>query len=174
MSKKRFVNSAYSQAFTAWFSDYERERLAQKKRKGARLVGFAAPPAAPECIALVIDQVGLLNALRTLGVHRSTVARWLSGKSVIPKASWLLLVLMAEGRLPGMSEDWRDFRFVGDTLYQIGTRISYTAREIAGWPYQIQHAQALARRIVQLEKEKAHLLQVGYFEAANDPLICSG
>lgn len=75
--------------------------------------------------------------------------------------------------MPGMSEDWRDFRFVGDTLYQIGTRISYTAREIAGWPYQMAHARALARRITELEKEKAHLLKVGDFEAANDPLMRS-
>lgn len=174
MSQKRFVKPAYSQAFTAWFSDYERERLLQKKRKGASLANFKAPPASPESIAQVLDQVGIRNALQTLGVHRSTVARWLAGSSVIPKSSWLLLVLMAEGRLPGMSEDWRDFRFVGDTLYQIGTRISYTAREIAGWPYQLQHARALARRILELEKEKAHLLKVGYFEAANDPLMRSG
>ena len=40
MIEKRFVKSAYSQAFTAWFSEYERERRHQKKRKGARLVGF--------------------------------------------------------------------------------------------------------------------------------------
>lgn len=70
-----------------------------------------------------------------------------------------------------MSEDWRDFRFVGDTLYQIGTRVSYSAREIAGWPFQLQHSRALSRRVLELEKEKAHLLKVGYFEAANDPLI---
>lgn len=101
---KRFVKPAYSQAFTAWFSDYERERLLQKKRKGASLANFKAPPASPESIAQVLDQVGIRNALQTLGVHRSTVAR----------------------------------------------------------------------RILELEKEKAHLLKVGYFEAANDPLMRSG
>lgn len=122
----------------------------------------------------MLDQIGVRKAMATLGVHRSTVARWLAGKSVMPRPSWLLLVIMAEGRLPGMSEDWRDFRFVGDTLHQIGTRNAYTAREIAGWPYQLAHAEALARRILVLEKEKAHLLRVGYFEAANDPLLCIG
>ncbi|AXS79851.1 hypothetical protein HYN24_07375 [Dechloromonas sp. HYN0024] len=119
----------------------------------------------------MLEQIGVKKALATLGVHRSTIARWLAGKAVIPRPSWLLLVLMAEGRLPGMSEDWRDFRFDGDTLCQIGTRIHYTAREIAGWPYQLEHSRALARRVVALEKEKAHLLKVGYFEAANDALI---
>lgn len=173
MNKKRIVNSAFSAAFSAWFSEYERERRHQKKRKGARLIGFPEPPTNPEDIARVIDQIGAAKAIQTLGVHRSTIARWLAGRSVIPRASWLLLVLLAEGRLPGMSEDWRDFRFDGDTLYQIGTRIQYTAREIAGWPFQIAHQRALERRILELEKEKAHLLRVGHFEAANDPLVMS-
>jgi hypothetical protein len=165
--------TAFSTAYAAWFSDYERERLKKHKRKGSRLIGFPDPPASPEAIALALDQIGTHHAMQTLGVHRCTIARWLAGSSVIPRPSWLLLVLMAEGRLPGMSEDWRDFRFDGDRLYQIGTRVSYSAREIAGWPFQLQHARALAKRISDLEKEKAHLLKVGYFEAANDPLICA-
>lgn len=168
--QKNISESVYSAAYRAWFSEYERERLNQKKRKGARLTGFPEPPANPEAIAHVVDQIGTRKALETLGVHRCTLARWLAGRAVIPRASWLLLVLMAEGRLPGMSDDWRDFRFEGDTLHQIGTRVSYTAREIAGWPMQVQHSQALSRRIAQLEKEKAQLLRLGNFEAVNDPL----
>lgn len=168
--QKKIVTSAYSEAYRAWFSDYEAERRRQRKRKGAALVGFPAPPTAPEDIAAIVDQVGTRTALQALGVHRSTLARWLAGRSVIPRPAWLLLVLLAQGRLPGMSEDWRDFRFVGDRLYLVGSALSWSAREIAGWPYQIAHAEALQRRIVQLEKEKAHLLRVGHFKAANDPL----
>lgn len=174
MKQKKIVNSAFSQAYSRWFSEYERERLHRKKRKGSALIGFPEPPASPQSIANVIDQIGTKKALNILGVHRSTMARWLAGSAVIPRASWLLLVMMAEGRLPGMSEDWLDWRFEGDMLCQIGTNAHYTAREIAGWPFQIQHSQALSRRIQALEKEKAHLLRVGYFDAANDPLISVG
>jgi len=171
--KKEFIGkTAYSKAYAAWFSSYERERKKQKKRGGANLLGFPDPPTNPETIAQMIDQIGIKKVLSVLGVHRCTVARWLSGHSVAPRPCVLLLVLMAEGRLPGMSEDWRDFRFVGDTLHQIGTRMSYTAREIAGWHYQIAHARALADRIEELKKQNAHLLRVGDFQAANDPLIC--
>lgn len=171
MSEKKIVKSSFERAFSAWFAGYELERRQQKKRKGARLVGFPEPPASPENIARTLDQIGVNKAMGVLGVHRSTIARWLAGRSVIPRPSWLLLVLMAEGRLPGMSEDWRDFRFVGDALCQIGTRNAYTAREIAGWPYQKAHAEALARRVAQLEKENAQLLRLGDFGAANDPLV---
>jgi len=164
--------TAYSAAYSAWFSDYERERKRRKKRSGATLDGFPAPPANPESIAQTIDQIGTRRVLDVLQVHRSTVARWLAGTAVMPRSSWLLLTLLAEGRLPGMSDDWRQFRFDGDRLCIVGTNQSYTAREIAGWPYQLAHARALARQIAQLEKEKAHLLRVGYFEAANDPLTC--
>jgi len=169
MSKK-IVTSAYSEAYRVWFSDYERERRRQKKRKGSSLVDWPAPPTHPEDIARVVDQIGTRDALSALGVHRSTLARWLAGRSVIPRPAWLLLVLLADGRLPGMSEDWRDFRFVGDRLHQIGTRTSYTAREIAGWHYQVAHAQALARRIAELEKQNAQLLRIGDFQAANDAI----
>lgn len=171
MTGKKIVKSAFSQAYSAWFSEYEHERRHQKKRKGARLIGFPEPPTSPEAVALVLDQVGIRKALVVLGVHRSTVARWLAGRSVIPRSSWLLLVMLAEGRLPGMSDDWLDFRFEGNTLCQVGTNARYTAREIAGWPFILEHARALERRIVQLEKEKAHLLRVGDFKAANDPLV---
>lgn len=171
--EKKIVTTAFSEAYRAWFSDYERERRRQKKRKGARLDDFPAPPTAPDDVARMVDQIGTRKALQALGVHRSTLARWLAGRSVIPRPAWLLLVLLAEGRLPGMGDDWRDFRFVGDRLCLVGTRTGYTAREIAGWPYQEAHAAALARRIVQLEKEKAHLLRVGHFDAANDPLIAT-
>lgn len=168
--QKNISSSAFSEAYSAWFSEYERERRVQKKRRGARLVDFMEPPAHPEAIAQIIDRLGTARVLKTLGVHRSTVARWLAGRSVIPRASWLLLVLMADGRLPGMSADWSQFLFDGDRLHLVGTRYSYSAREIAGWQYQQAHAESLARRVVELEKKTAYLLKVGRFEAANDAL----
>lgn len=165
--------TAFSQAYAAWFSEYERARRTDGKRSGSRLADFPAPPSAPEEISQAIDAIGRRKALAALGVHRSTLGRWLSGKTVIPRAAWLLLALWSQGRLPDMSEDWRSFRFDGDRLHLVGTRLSYSAREIAGWQYQTAHAQALERRILALEKQNAHLLRVGEFGAANDPVICA-
>lgn len=162
--------TAYQVAYQRWFARHEVERLRQKKRKGATLADFPGPPTCPEDIAKAVDTIGPRRVLAALEIHRSTLARWLSGDSVIPRPAWLVLVMMAEGRLPGMSDDWRDFRFDGDTLALVGTRHAWTAREIAGWPYQLAHAEALADRIKQLEKEKAYLMRVGRFDAANDAI----
>lgn len=174
MDQKNRGTTAYQRAYRAWFEDHEAERLRRHKRKGSKLTDFPGPPTCPEDIAKAVDAIGPRRVLAALEIHRSTLARWLSGDSVIPRPAWLVLVMMAEGRLPGMSADWRGFRFDGDTLQIVGTRYAWTAREIAGWPYQLQHARALADRIRQLEKEKAHLLKTGHFEAANDPLISNG
>lgn len=171
MTTKFIEKNAYGRAYAAWFSEYERERKKQKKRCGAHLSDFPAEPTNPEYIAQAIDTIGSRRVIKELGVHRSTVARWLSGQCVIPRPCWLLLVIMAEGRLPGMSTDWQQWRFDGDRLSLVGTRQSYTAREIAGWPYQLAYADALSRQISSLEAKIQYLLRVGDFEAQNDALM---
>lgn len=173
LTKEFITETAFQRAYKAWFSEYDRERRRQKKRPGARLADFPSPPTCPEDIAAAVDTIGKSRTLAVLGVHRSTLARWLAGTQAIPRPSWLLLVLLAEGRLPGMSDDWRDFAFIGDRLTMPGTRLSLSAREIAGWRYQQQHAAALARRVADLEKQNAQLLRLGVFESANDPIICA-
>lgn len=166
--------TAYSRAYRAWFSGYEHERRRQKKRPGANLRDYPDPPTNPAEIAAAVDTIGQPTVLKVLQIHRSTLARWLAGTSVIPRPTWLLLALMAEGRLPGMSDDWRDWRFDGDRLCLAGTRIAYTARELAGLQYQVAHAAAMSRRVIDLEKQTAYLLRVGRFDCANDPLIAVG
>lgn len=69
-----------------------------------------------------------------------------------------------------MSEDWRDWRFDGDRLQLVGTRLSYSAREIAGWQYQVAHAKALVNRVEELEAQQDYLLRIGNFDAANDAI----
>lgn len=174
MIAKFIGQTAYSAAYAAWFSDYTAERRRQKKRNGAALADFPGPPTSPEDIAQAVEAIGARRVLAILGIHRATLARWLSGACVIPRPSWLLLVVMAQGRLPGMSDDWKQFHFDGDRLALTGSRVSYSAREIAGWQYQTAHAQALARRVSELEKQNAHLLRVGDFKAANDPVMTAG
>lgn len=170
MKKEIMKETTYQKAYKRWFASYELERRQQRKRQGAPLTGFGSPPASPASIAELVDRIGARSVISMLNVHRSTLARWLSGECVIPRSAWLVLVLIAEGRLPGMSEDWREWRFEGDRLYLIGTRTSYSARELAGWPYQLAHSEALARRVNELERERDYLLRIGDFEAANDAI----
>lgn len=170
---KEFINqTGHQRAYARWFSDYERERLRQKKRKGARLDDFPEPPASPEAITQALDRIGRRRFCGIVQAHRSTLARWESGASVMARSTWLLLVLLDEGRLPGMSTDWSGWRFDGDRLHLAGTRLSFSARELAGIPYQQQHAQALSRQVAALQKQNAQLLRLGVFDCANDPLIC--
>lgn len=167
-------DTPFGRAFRAWFSDYERQRLRQKKRRGAILDDFPPPPTHPEEVRAQVEKIGRQRVLTVLGIHRATLGRWCRGDAVIPRPAWLLLVLMAEGRLPGMSDDWSQFRFDGDRLHIIGTRHSYTALEIAGFCYQQAHAAALSRRVATLEGQIAHLLNIGHFDAANDPIARAG
>ena len=171
MTEKKIQKSAFQRAYSAWFSDYERARRASGRRKGAKISDFPAPPTSPDDVAHYVDIIGTAKVISTFGIHRTTLTRWMNGSAVIPRPAWLLLVLMAEGRLPSMSSDWRQFRFDGDRLHIIGTRFSYTAMEIAGWQYQQAHSEALARRVADLEKKTAYLARVGRFYAANDALM---
>lgn len=170
--KKEFIEkTAYQRAHQAWFSEYERARRKTRSRPCAKVPGLPPPPANPSEISAALDAYGRRQFMAIIGVHRSTLARWECGASVMPRSAWLLLVLLNEGRLPGMSEDWRDFRFDGDRLHLVGSRLSYSAREIAGWPYQMAHAAALASEIERLKKQTAYLLRVGRFDCDNDASI---
>jgi len=170
MQQKKSEINAFQRAFSAWFSDYERTRRLSGRRCGSQIPDFPAPPSSPDDVLALVEIIGQRKVLKVFGIHRTTLRRWLTGAAVIPRPAWLLLVLVAEGRLPGMSTDWAQFRFDGDRLHVIGTRFSYTALEIMGWQYHQAHAAALARRVVELEKKTAYLLRLGRFEASNDAL----
>ncbi|SKC92293.1 DUF3653 domain-containing protein [Paraburkholderia hospita] len=110
----------------------------------------ATPEEAQTLIDHAVKVVGEAHALEILGVHRTTLMRWRTGKVRIPHAALALLRIWREGRLPGMGEDWRGFSFFGDKLYT-PAGIGYTAREIDGWHWQQQHCEATNRRNAQLE-----------------------
>lgn len=174
MQKKFMDDTPFGRAYQSWFADYERQRRQQKKRRGASLDDFPPPPTHPDDVRAQVEKIGRQRVLTVLAIHRATLTRWCNGSAVIPRPAWLLLVLMAEGRLPGMSDDWSQFRFDGDRLHIIGTRHSYTALEIAGWCYQQAHAAALSRQVSDLKGQVRHLLNIGQFEAANDPIARAG
>ena len=110
--------------------------------------------ATPEEAQILVDHavkvVGETHAREILGVHRTTLMRWRTGKVRIPHAALALLRIWREGRLPGMGDDWRGFSFFGDRLYT-PAGIGYTARDIEGWHWKEQHCAAQSRRNEQLE-----------------------
>jgi hypothetical protein len=111
------------------------------------------PPTADEAQTLIdhaVAVVGEPQALDILGVHRTTLMRWRTGKVRIPHAALALLRIWREGRLPGMGDDWRGFSFFGDKLYT-PAGVGYTAREIEGWHWKEQHCESAERRNTQLE-----------------------
>lgn len=162
--------NAHARAFQSWFSAFERERKRRRIAPGRKVPGFLPPPPGPAELADLIDALGESAVLRLLGVHRSTVARWRDGSSRFPPAAFHLLRIWSEGRLPGMGDDWRDFRFEGDALVMPGTRWRFTARELAGVPYLQAHIGALERKISDLQKQNGQLLRLGDFGAANDAI----
>lgn len=172
LTKELITKTAFERAYAAWFSDYERERRKAGKRKGEKIPGLPAPPTSPAQITEALDRFGRLRFLTIIGVHRSTLTRWERGLAVMPRPAWLLLVLLDDGRLPGMGTAWQALRIEGDRLHLVGTRYSYSALEIAGWHYQTAHSLSLSREIAALQKQIAHLLKVGDFQAANDPITC--
>jgi hypothetical protein len=174
MNNKIHQKTAYAQAYARWFSGYERERRRQHRRPGATLAGFPPPPTAPADIAAAVDAIGPRVALDTLQIHRATLARWLSGEVTIPRAAWLVLSMLAAGRLPTMSDAWQDFRFVGDRLTLVGTRYAWTAQEIAGIPYLQAHADSLAARVADLESQLRRVMALNATGAANDPIARTG
>lgn len=63
----------------------------------------------------LLSRVGESRALFELGVHRTTMYRWLEGKTAIPKAALYVMRDLAYG--VGVDPDWEGWRFQGGLLH---------------------------------------------------------
>lgn len=160
---------AYALAHARWLDDAERRRKSAKLPPGKVAPGTPAPPLSPDGLRwLLFDgpfYVGESRALDVLQVNRTTLGRWLSGVSVVPRAAALVLRQLAEGIPPGGSDHWHGFRFEGDALVTpAGER--YAARRIESLPLVFAQVAALQREISRLHGVIDGLRRVG--GSAND------
>jgi transcriptional regulator with XRE-family HTH domain len=129
-------------------------------------------PLSPDGLRLLLHEgprpVGDARALAVLGVDRSTLSRWLSGRVKVPHAAALVLRQLAEGVPPGCTDAWLGFSWDGDALVTpTGERL--TARSLDGLHWQRQYTRSLERRVDELEKMVESLRRVG--GSANDAIV---
>jgi hypothetical protein len=113
----------------------------------------------------LIDLVGQSRVERELNVHRTTIARWLSGSVRIPGGQHLAVRGML-GDLPGTAGRWAGWRFHdGVLLSPAGDK--FTAGDVLALIFLRQQLSAQAQEIVKL---KARLLVAEQAQprAAND------
>lgn len=128
-----------------------------------------APNELSELIDKAVTAVSLPAALAILGVHRTTLMRWRTGKVRVPNAALALLRVWSESKLPGMGREWDGFRFEGNFLVS-PAGVRYTPREMLAWHWKDQQLEHQRDRISQLEKivhDQARRMQA-MSSAAND------
>lgn len=162
------TKNAHQIAFGKWFQNMEVERRRQKLRPGRLPKDFPAPPPTPQDVTEAIHQIGVARALALLQVHRSTLDRWMAGDTSIPAPAWLALRLLSEGRIPGMSDDWRYFRVENDLLCIVGTRHTYSAAQILGFHYVETALEIATDKIKRLESQLIAATAQVDFGCAND------
>lgn len=95
-------------------------------------------------LRVLIETIGRERTERELGVHRTTVKRWLDGSVKLPAAVHAHIRALL-GHLPGTDGQWEGWRFWQGRLYCREWREGFTADEVVGIPH-------LHQRIAQLER----------------------
>lgn len=95
---------------------------------------------------------------RLLGVHRTTVTRWLDGSVRMPEHAQLM-VSMLLGNMPGTDGQWEGFRFWKGKLYCREWREGFTAGEVVGIPHLHQRIALLERLLDQKDEVIASLVK---------------
>jgi hypothetical protein len=128
----------------------------------------------------LIDLVYIVEtgrAERALNVHRTTLARWMSGKSRIPESALVTLRAYAKGQLPGMTDEhWQGWRFGRDGMLYEPNGYAHSEGDIRAQFYERRLIRAQQDRIQELEaKVKALTTQLASVDtAANDMSIWPG
>lgn len=100
-------------------------------------------------LRLLIDAIGQRSVERHLNVHRTTVARWLSGRVRIPGAQSQALRHLL-GDLPGTDGAWHGWRFQSGFLHSPAND-TYEPGEILAIRLQQQRVRELDRELLRLQ-----------------------
>lgn len=119
-----------------------------------------------------IEILGQSRAAAACGVHRTTVARWLVGEAMPPKAAVLLLRILASRQLPDMGRDWEGWAFDGPRLYS-PAGYWYAPGDLLAQPHERRLIKLQRVAIVDLEGKVTRLTaELSRFDiAANDSAI---
>lgn len=113
----------------------------------------------------LIELIGQRRVERELNVHRTTVARWLSGAVRLPGAQHSAVRALL-GDLPGTAGRWTGWRFHdGKLLSPAGD--AYTASDVMAIGLNRQRIAWLERELL-AAKARIALLEQSYPQAAND------
>jgi len=163
------TKTPHQKAAAKWFLDAERRRKSAKLPRHRLAPDTPPRPCSPSELHYLIhdapNYVGEARALEILQVNRTTLGRWLKGQSQMPYSAEAVLRFHAEGVPPACGEHWRGFRWSGNSVFTpTGREVS--AREIESIEWMHAHADALARRIRELQAVVESLQRLG--GSAND------
>lgn len=113
----------------------------------------------------LIELIGSRRVERELNVHRTTIARWLSGVVDLPGAQHLAVRGLL-GDLPGTAGKWTDWRF-HDGLLLSPAGDAFTAGDVMAIGLNRQRIQQLERDLLEA-RARVLLLERGYPQAANE------
>lgn len=114
----------------------------------------------------VVELIGKAGVERHLNVHRTTVARWLSGSVAIPgKAHQVIRMLL--GDMPGTDGKWSGWRFHNGQLLSPGGD-QFSAGDVLSLVLLRQQLRAREQEIARL-KVRLAVAESAMPDAANEP-----
>ena len=90
--------------------------------------------------------------LRALGIHRTTLMRWRSGKTLPSQATMDVLRALAGKRLPGAGKDWEGWSFRRGKLIPPDFVWEFSAGDVAASYWNRARIKALEEEVRRLQK----------------------
>lgn len=118
----------------------------------------------------MLQRVGERRVLYEFQIHRTTLSRWLDGKTEIPGTVMYAMRALAYG--PGVDPDWQDWKFRDGYLHSPG-REKFTPGDLLAMRYMKFQIDALRRENKQLADKVLAMSQSPAVrgESANDAAI---
>lgn len=138
-------------------------------KKGEPSVDCAAVPAQLLELKNLVSHLGANSAARTVGVHRTTLGRWLAGQVKPPRTALQVLRMAAFGQVVGMGGQWEGWRF-NDGLLWSPEGYQFTSGDLMAQVYERPLLKALRKQVAEYEARIVSLTKAAaqVDPAAND------